>query len=116
KRARVKERRYTGPEERVEPGLLHEVLEATDADGMTAEEALLQDGAGQPAEEAIAGSQEQAGSAAEAEASAAEAPPAEAPEATADAQTEDAPEATAEDSPSDAPDAEQGVLAGDPPA
>jgi len=34
KRARVRERRYTGPEEIVQPGLLHE---ATDADGMTAE-------------------------------------------------------------------------------
>ncbi len=37
KRARVRERRYTGPEVAVEPGLLHE---ATDADGMTAAEAV----------------------------------------------------------------------------
>jgi large subunit ribosomal protein L19 len=36
KRARVRERRYTGPEETVEPGLIHEITEATDADGMTA--------------------------------------------------------------------------------
>jgi len=42
KRARVRERRYTGPEERIEPGLLHEPLEATDADGMTAEEAVAE--------------------------------------------------------------------------
>src|SRR5216684_6705243 len=35
KRARVRERRYTGPEEAVEPGLLHEPTEATDADGLT---------------------------------------------------------------------------------
>jgi large subunit ribosomal protein L19 len=44
KRARVRERRYTGPEETVEPGLLHQQAEgATDADGMTAEEAVLAD-------------------------------------------------------------------------
>jgi large subunit ribosomal protein L19 len=42
KRARVRERRYTGPEERVEPGLLYEPMEATDADGMTAEEAVAE--------------------------------------------------------------------------
>jgi large subunit ribosomal protein L19 len=42
KRARVRERRYTGPEDRVEPGLLHEPVEATDADGMTAEEAVAE--------------------------------------------------------------------------
>src|ERR1700686_3975209 len=42
KRARVRERRYTGPEDRVEPGLLHEPAEATDADGMTAEEAVAE--------------------------------------------------------------------------
>jgi large subunit ribosomal protein L19 len=40
KRARVRERRYTGPEEAVQPGLLHEPTEATDAEGMTAEEAV----------------------------------------------------------------------------
>ncbi len=41
KRARVRERRYTGPETTVEPGLLHEQpTEATDADGMTAEQAV----------------------------------------------------------------------------
>ena len=40
KRARVRERRYTGPEEIVEPGLLHEAAEATDAEGMTAQETL----------------------------------------------------------------------------
>jgi large subunit ribosomal protein L19 len=41
KRARVRERRYSGPEEAVEPGLLHEPEGATDADGLTAEETLL---------------------------------------------------------------------------
>ncbi len=39
KRARVRERRYTGPEEAIEPGLLHE-QQATDADGLTADEAV----------------------------------------------------------------------------
>jgi len=43
KRARVRERRYTGPEQAVEPGLLHQAEEATDADGMTAEETVLAD-------------------------------------------------------------------------
>jgi len=43
KRARVRERRYTGPEETVEPGLLHEVGGATDADGVTAEEAVIEE-------------------------------------------------------------------------
>jgi len=42
KRARVRERRYTGPEETVEPGLMHEAVGATDADGMTAEEAVAE--------------------------------------------------------------------------
>jgi large subunit ribosomal protein L19 len=42
KRARVRERRYTGPEETVEPGLLHEPAAATDADGMTAEETVAE--------------------------------------------------------------------------
>jgi large subunit ribosomal protein L19 len=37
KRARVRERRYTGPEEAIEPGLLHE-SQPTDADGVTAED------------------------------------------------------------------------------
>jgi large subunit ribosomal protein L19 len=42
KRARVRERRYTGPEQAVEPGLLYEPAQATDADGMTAEEAVAE--------------------------------------------------------------------------
>jgi large subunit ribosomal protein L19 len=47
KRARVRERRYSGLEEIVEPGLLHEArAEATDADGKTAEETLM-DGTGE---------------------------------------------------------------------
>jgi large subunit ribosomal protein L19 len=66
KRARVRERRYTGPEEAIQPGLLHEPTEATDAEGMTAEEAVAaehgaeataeqtQDGAAQAGEQAPA--------------------------------------------------------------
>jgi large subunit ribosomal protein L19 len=42
KRARVRERRYSGPEVAVEPGLLHEPSEATDAEGLTAEETLAE--------------------------------------------------------------------------
>ena len=38
KRARVRERRYTGPEQAIEPGLLHPEGEAVDAEGQTAEE------------------------------------------------------------------------------
>jgi large subunit ribosomal protein L19 len=41
KRARVRERRYAGPEQIVESGLLHEPTEATDAEGATAEETIL---------------------------------------------------------------------------
>ncbi len=42
KRARVRERRYTGPEETIEPGLMHEAAGATDAEGMTAEETVAE--------------------------------------------------------------------------
>lgn len=42
KRARVRERRYIGPEETVEPGLMHEPEGATDADGLTADETVLE--------------------------------------------------------------------------
>jgi large subunit ribosomal protein L19 len=41
KRARVRERRYTGPEQIVESGLLHAPTEATDAEGATAEETVV---------------------------------------------------------------------------
>src|SRR5207237_3861801 len=40
KRARVRERRYSGPEQAVEPGLLVEPAEATDAEGLTADEVV----------------------------------------------------------------------------
>jgi large subunit ribosomal protein L19 len=66
KRARVRERRYTGPEEVVEPGLLEEPTGATDAEGLTAEEAVMAPGedasAEQEASQVQDGSQAQDGS------------------------------------------------------
>jgi large subunit ribosomal protein L19 len=54
KRARVRERRYVGPEETVEPGLLHEPVTATDADDLTADETVLeQDAATEAATEGV---------------------------------------------------------------
>jgi large subunit ribosomal protein L19 len=54
KRARVRERRYTGPEQAVEPGLLHQQSEgATDADGMTAEDTVLEGAAADAAEQSV---------------------------------------------------------------
>jgi large subunit ribosomal protein L19 len=63
KRARVRERRYTGPEETVEPGLLHQAEGATDADGMTAEEAVLEDAQTPDAQAPEAGADSPAGAA-----------------------------------------------------
>jgi large subunit ribosomal protein L19 len=110
KRARVRERRYVGPEDTVEPGLIAEPIGATDAEGLTAEEAVIEeahgseqgDGAtdgGAPGQ-AGAGAQEQASAGAELEVAA------------------DAPAAGGDDpdSPSDAGKAEGEVLAGDEPA
>lgn len=82
KRARVRERRYTGPEEAVESGLLYGPGEAVDAEGATAEETSIeteqleqeQDAEAIETQGATAGEQEQA-SAEQAE-----------PEASADAQ------------------------------
>jgi len=42
KRARVRERRYTGPEEAIEGGLLYGPSEAVDAEGATAEETSIE--------------------------------------------------------------------------
>ena len=120
KRARVRERRYTGPEEIVQPGLLHEATEATDADGATAEEAVLEQaqqtealdatgdgapvtdgaGGGEEGPSVVTDGSERAGVSGGAEAS---------PEAE--------PLAIDADSPSsEAGDAEQGVAASDTPA
>jgi large subunit ribosomal protein L19 len=99
KRARVRERRYVGPEETVVPGLLYEEAaadeaeaDAVDADGVTAEEAIEAEGAVTPEAEAPA----------EAAAPAAEAPT----EAAAPAEAEAAPEAAAEPAEADAAPAE----------
>src|SRR5437879_7519535 len=59
KRARVRERRYAGPEEVLDPGLLHEPAGATDAEGLTAEEAAIVDGDA-PAADAEGGERAQA--------------------------------------------------------
>ena len=69
KRARVRERRYTGPEERVQPGLLHDPSaqleaeaaepEAVDAEGAAADEMVAEAvGADETGETAEAGSQD----------------------------------------------------------
>jgi large subunit ribosomal protein L19 len=62
KRARVRERRYSGLEEIVEPGLLHQAPEeATDAEGMTAEEALMEGASAENGAQVPAGGDEAAG-------------------------------------------------------
>jgi large subunit ribosomal protein L19 len=66
KRARVRERRYTGPEQTVEPGLLADPQSvqdggATDADGMTAEQAVLEGAAATSAVEQDVPAQEATG-------------------------------------------------------
>jgi large subunit ribosomal protein L19 len=118
KRARVRERRYTGPEETIEPGLLHE-QQATDADGLTADESVGEvlaeqqgeeqsDAQGEQADVPVAAQGEQGGAADMA-----------AEESAADTGSEtDASEPSAEaDDPSpDAGDADSGAAAGDPPA
>jgi len=111
KRARVRERRYTGPEEAVEPGLLHEPQGATDAEGLTAEEAVSAEAGG----EATAGEAAQDGAAREATAeAAADAPAQEETAAAAPAQGEAAAEPVAEGAPEgDGARAEGGDAQGD---
>jgi large subunit ribosomal protein L19 len=116
KRARVRERRYTGPEEVIEPGLLHEQ--------QLLDGAAAPDGQEQTVEEAVASSQEatdvqaagqdtsaQAGEAqAETEAEAQAAPKGAGEEPAAEA------ESPATDTPSDAGAPGEGADAGDEPA
>jgi large subunit ribosomal protein L19 len=110
KRARVRERRYTGPEEIVQPGLLHDPVGAGDADGVSSEEAVADLGADQQiGDEAAVGSSQEHAVSSDGEA-AAEA----APEASLDASSVDAGET--DTSSDDAGDAEGGVHAGDQPA
>jgi large subunit ribosomal protein L19 len=113
KRARVRERRYTGPEEVVRPGLLHEPTEATDADGMTAEEAVAEVTTDPQVEGAVVedGVGEQAASTEDGVAGAAEAAPEPQTPAEAPPSAADAPDGT-----SDAGDASDGAPAGDQPA
>jgi large subunit ribosomal protein L19 len=93
KRARVRERRYAGPEQTVEPGLLEEPAQEADMDGAAVEETLAQTVSGQ----AEVG--EQGDGAAEPDA---------------ETVTDDADSsAGAGDTPSDAGDAAGGVVAGD---
>jgi large subunit ribosomal protein L19 len=116
KRARVRERRYTGPEQSVTPGLVNDpvaALEAeaaaasgaVDAEGATAEEVVDAGGAADTAqaeeqvaevEAAEAGTTGEAEPAAEAAPAEAEAAPAEAAPAEAEADAEPAAEAEAE--------------------
>jgi large subunit ribosomal protein L19 len=119
KRARVRERRYTGPEQSVTPGLVHDpvaALEAeaaagsgaVDAEGATAEEVVAAGGAAdtaqaedqvtevEAAEAATTGEAEPAADAAPAEAEAAEPEAAEAEPAAAEAAAEGASAGAAE--------------------
>jgi large subunit ribosomal protein L19 len=105
KRARVRERRYTGPEEAVQPGLLHaEPTEATDAEGVTAEETVAE-----VVEQQASGNE----AVAEGESVAAEGETRAAAETSADAGD---PVAEAADSSSEAGEAQAGAQAGDKPA
>jgi large subunit ribosomal protein L19 len=123
KRARVRERRYSGPEETIEPGLLHAPEEATDADGMTAEETVLEQDA------AVEGPQAGDERGGEGPADSA-APPAQAAETDGEAAEDVEPAALAEDAATAAPaasaeadpapsgddDGDQGDVVGDEPA
>ena len=118
KRARVRERRYTGPEEAVEPGLLHEP-QPTDVDGATAQETVLESaavenaqgtaesqGGGEPQStpDAVDGKEAQGGAKQSQDAGA------DSPQAAADASS-----ATQTDPPSDAGETPEGAPAGDAP-
>jgi large subunit ribosomal protein L19 len=132
KRARVRERRYMGPEEAVEPGLMHEAVEATeatDADGMTAEDTVIEGSNGEveataadaqapddtsTAVAADVDAEDTEGSSRDDTAAGDDAPPADG--ASAAAEQEPASETEAIASPADAGDAQGGVPAGDEPA
>jgi large subunit ribosomal protein L19 len=123
KRARVRERRYTGPEQTVEYGLLHDPTEATDAEGTTAEQTVSEapgaDSVGTDAPEQAAatkdGENKPSASVAQASASGEEAPDGDGGSAAQGAAEESAGGATAAtdeaDSSSDAGDAGAGAPA-----
>jgi hypothetical protein len=119
----VRERRYTGPEEAVQPGLLHEPDEATDADGMTAEEAVAEQAGQQVGDGAVESPvQEQAGPTADTAEPAATAEQANAPADAVAPEADAAPDGSGENdasadaggSSSDAGDVEQDAAADQP--
>jgi large subunit ribosomal protein L19 len=129
KRARVRERRYTGPEEAVQPGLLHE-QEATDADGVTAEESVGEVAVEEQVEATTApgeapaeqqdegpatGHEQQGGAAGPAAEESAPDDGAQAAETGSETDGSE-PSAEADDPSPDAGGADQGAAAGDPPA
>jgi large subunit ribosomal protein L19 len=96
KRARVRERRYTGPEERVEPGLLHDPVAQLEAEAAQSDGAV--DEQGETAEEVVDAGGAEDTAAEETAAAEAAAPEAEAAAPEADAeQAED--ESSSEDTP-----------------
>jgi large subunit ribosomal protein L19 len=115
KRARVRERRYTGPEESVTPGLLHDPVAALEAEAAAAGEAV--DAEGATAEEVVdaGGAADTAAEAAEVEAADAEAPATDASPADADAPAADA-DAPAADADAPAADADAPAADADAPA
>ncbi len=117
KRARVRERRYTGPEVTVEPGLLVDPQsnEPSDADGTAAEQAVAEQAIEQQTADTAVGGDGQGQAGGQDDAAG------ETPVAAADAEADTASEDSAStpdsgDTPSEAGDAEAGVPAGDAPA
>jgi large subunit ribosomal protein L19 len=117
KRARVRERRYTGPEERIEPGLLHDPVAQLEAEAALSEGAVVE--SGETADEGVdaGGAEDTAAEATETEATeteATEAPVEEAAAAEAEAPAADEPQpedsadegATEQASGGEAPDSE----------
>jgi large subunit ribosomal protein L19 len=118
KRARVRERRYTGPEETVEPGLLMASDAATDADGLTAEDTIAEGAVAelgtQSADDAAAGESPEGGPSPEESSEGDTAVGAEAPESDAGAAEEPVAEVSGEESGSD--DGDPSSDGGDVPA
>ena len=106
KRARVRERRYTGPEQSVTPGLLHDPVAALEAEAAAVSDAV--DAEGVTAEEVVdaGGAADTQAEVAEVEVAEAEAPEAEAPDADADAPPAEAEAADTSAAEADAPAAE----------
>jgi len=118
KRARVRERRYSGPEEAIEPGLLHEPVGATDAEGLTAEETVLeQDAAVEAPEQQVAQEAQPSPPEAAADEAAEEldTEPAALAQDAADSAPQ-APDGAADAEPSADADADEGDVGGDEPA